>query len=214
MEVTRIIGGKPYDIELSDEEMYQAYIEKGSEISIGKILAYLDNVEEIGGIPSELLQSERFADKALVQLEEIQSDYEENISQAVQMAVDYEIKSNTIEDLVSANTADLIIDRLNQANYFLNMDSSRLAVILKNEPDTIIRSLNQGTAVETVTAGQKSAVESCVSTVQKFKAVTYVGRGINELGDYDDLDPEKDLKKERERNKPLDLAKSNVKKGR
>ncbi len=198
MEITRIIDGRPYTFELSEDELYQAYREKKDDLNIVKIMAYLDSVEQVGEIPSELLQSERFADKVLVQLDSIESDYAENISLAVSMAVDYEIKSNTLEDTVTANTADLIIGRLNNANYNFEGSSAQLAVTLKNQPDSVIRSLRQSVTVETVTNGQKAAMQNCISTVEKYKGITYVGRSINEREDYDDNDYGKELRKERE----------------
>jgi hypothetical protein len=196
MEIQRIIGGKPYTIELSDEEMFQAYLEKNREFTTYKVFQYLDYVESVGGIPSELLQSERFADKVMTQLDEMQDNYEVNISKAITAAVEYEIKSETVEDLVSASTADLIVDRLNQAGYMLDTDSARLAVTLKNSPDSIIHSLKETPAVNAAYNGQSKSVNSCISLVKKYKTCCYIGREINEPEDYDDLDPEKDIKKQ------------------
>ena len=198
MEITRVIAGRPYTFELTDDELYKAYQEKRDDLNFVRIMSYLDSVEEVGGIPKELLQSERFADKVLVQLSDLENDYAENISAAVTMAVDYEIKSNTLEDTVSASTADIIIGKLNSANYNFGSSSAQLAVTLRNQPDSVIRSLRQGAAVETVTSTQKTAMQSCISTVEKYKAVTNIGRDINVREDYDDNDYTKELRKERE----------------
>jgi hypothetical protein len=203
MEIQRIIGGKPYTIELSDEEMYQAYLEKDREFTIGKVFQYLDHVESVGGIPSELLQSERFADKVMTQLDEMQDNYEVNISKAITAAVEYEIKSETVEDLVSASTADLIVDRLNQAGYVLGANSTRLAAELKKSPSNIIHSIKEAPAANAVSGRQSETLNSCVSLVKKYQTCCYIGRGINELEDYDDLDPEKDLKKQQQAERPL-----------
>ena len=198
MEIDRMIGGKPYRIELDDDELYQAYLEKEKELTVYKIMQYLDAVEEVGGIPTELLQSERFADKALVQVQQMENSYEANIAAAVSMAVDYEIRSNTLEDTVCASTADIIVAKLSAANSQYQTDSASLAATLKSQPDSVIRSLRQGAAADTSTAGQQSCLSSCISTVEKFKAITYVGRGINEREDYDDYDFSKNLRNERE----------------
>ena len=195
MKIERNINDKVYEIELSEEELYTAYIKKHDEINIDKIFQYLDYCESVGQIPSELLKSERFADRALVQLMELESNYEENIISAVQMAVDYELKSNTVEDLVSASTADIIINKLTQADLQLDCDCANLQYVIKNRPDDLIRSIREAPAVNTATAVQRSALDSCVELVEKYKACTNVSRGINELGDHDDLSPlkEKDV---------------------
>jgi hypothetical protein len=198
MEIQRIIGGKAYTIELSDEELFEAYLEKNHEFNLMNVIRYLDYVEEVGGIPSELLKSRRFADRVLIQLEQMQDNYEVNMSQAANAAIEYEIKSETIEDLVSASTADLIVDRLNKVGYNLGENREKLAVILREKPDSIIRSINELPTTQSAQKWQKSASDSCISLVKKYKSFAYTGRAINELEDYDDLIPES----EREKNKP------------
>lgn len=204
MEISRIIGNKPYDIELSDEEVYIAYCEQKSEFDSIKIDTYLDNCEQIGIYPPELLRSERFADRVKAQLAKLENNYEENISRAVSAAVEYAIKTETMEDLVTANTADLIINKLNQASLSIDMNAEQLSVLLKNEPHTVIRSLEQGKAVAAVSPTQTKALTNCISLVGKYTSVTQQSRGINEREDYDDLIPESE--KDKNNNMPIDLT--------
>lgn len=204
MEISRIIGDKPYDMELSDEELYNAFCEQKSEFTLIRIEEYLDNCEQIGIYPPELLRSERFAESVKVQLEKLENNYEENISKAVSAAIEYAIKSETLEDMVTANTADLIINQLNQASLSIDMNAAELSVLLKNEPHTVIRSLEQGKAVSDVSPTQSKALTACISFVRKYTSITQKSRGINELGDYDDLITE--TEKDKKNNKPLDLT--------
>lgn len=201
MEIKRDLNGKGYIIELSDEELYKAYLEKRDDIFLDQIMQYLDQTEQVGKYPGELLRSERFADKVLTQLKMIEDNFVENIGQAVAMAIDYEIKSNTMEDLVTASTADMIMYKLNAAGYQLNASSAELQAQLANKPDEILRSLKEAPAISSADRGQQKMLESCISTVEKYTASAMIGRGINELGDYDDFDPEKGLEKPQEQTK-------------
>ncbi|MCD8095180.1 MAG: hypothetical protein LUE12_03515 [Ruminococcus sp.] len=178
MEITRKIGSRPYTIELSEEEMKNAYNEVDSQLMTAKVFQYLDSVESVGQIPSELLYSERFVDLVLAKLSIIKANYNENIAEAVSMAVDYEIKAGTMPELLASNTADIVIDKLNRVSYRLGTDCGSLSVTLKNEPHTIIKSLNQSAAVDSCNEAQKSAISACTSIVEKYKAAVDAGKAV------------------------------------
>ncbi|SDA31072.1 hypothetical protein SAMN02910447_03328 [Ruminococcus sp. YE71] len=202
MEIQREINGRKYIIELSDDELFKAYLEKKDEIMLDQIMQYLDQTERIGKYPGELLRSERFADKVLTQLKMVEDSYAENIGQAVAMAIDYEIKSNTMEDLVTASTADIIMYKLNAAGYQLSASGAELQAELSKNPNEILKSLKEAPAIAAAASGQKKMMESCISTVEKYTASAMIGRGINELGDHDDLIPDKGLDKDEQYQQP------------
>lgn len=168
MEISRIIGNKSYDIELSDEEMFLAYCEKKAEFDSIKIDSYLKSCKQIGIYPAELLRSERFAAKVKMQLEKLEKNYEENISKAADAAIEYEIKAETLEDLVIANIADIIVNKLDQMDLTLNKNASQLSALLKKEPNIIIISLEKGRSIEALSPMQKGTLTNLISLVNKY----------------------------------------------